>query len=145
MTHRAAHPDGIRTLLHILVIDDEERFTRLMGQLLERADYRASVALSGVEALRVCRQESPDLAVVDIFMPRTNGLDLIRRLKRDFETVKIIAMSGGGTIAGRDCLELAREAGADATLRKPVSVAKVLEAVAEVLGQTPAPPESEQG
>ena len=130
---------------HILVIDDEERFIRLMAQLLERAEYRASVALSGVEGLRLCRQDPPDLAVVDIFMPRTNGLDLIRRLKRDFDTVRIIAMSGGGAIAGRDCLELAQEAGADATLRKPVSVAQVLEAISGVLGTGPGSPDSEPG
>ena len=145
MTHSGAQPDGVQALQHILVIDDEERFIRLMAQLLERAEYRASVASNGVEALRLCRQDPPDLAVVDIFMPRTNGLDLIRRFKRDFPSLKIIAMSGGGPIAGRDCLELALEAGANATLRKPVSVAKVLAAVSDVLGAQDIPPPSPHG
>ena len=50
--------------------------------------------------------------MVDIFMPQVNGLDVIRRLKKEKSEIKIVAISGGGTIAGRNCLELAAEAGA---------------------------------
>ena len=103
---------------HILVIDDEEKFTWLVDQLLTRSDYKVTVASSGIDGLRLYKEEPADLVIVDVFMPRTSGLDVIRRLKRDSPQAKIIAISGGGDIAGRDCLELAAEAGAECTIRK---------------------------
>ncbi len=111
---------------HILVLDDEERVTQVLALVLSQSDYRTSVATTPRDGMRILREQEVDLLVVDIFMPKVNGLDIIRRLKRELPEVKILAISGGGTIAGRDCLALADEAGADVTLRKPLT-AKVLE------------------
>jgi len=118
---------------HILVLDDEEALSDVLAQLLGRGEYRASVATTPREGMRILWDEHVDLLIVDIFMPKVNGLDVIRRLKREKPEIKIIAISGGGTIAGRDCLELAAEAGADVTLRKPLKAASVTSTVRELL------------
>lgn len=106
---------------HILVIDDEERVNKVLALSLAQFDYRTSVATTPRDGLRTLRDEQVDLLIVDIFMPKVSGLDLIRRLKREMPKVKILAISGGGLIAGRDCLELGVEASADDTLRKPLT------------------------
>lgn len=62
--------------------------------------------------MQILWDEHVDLLIVDIFMPRVNGLDVIRRLKKEKSEIKIVAISGGGTIAGRNWLELAAAAGA---------------------------------
>ena len=120
---------------HILVLDDEERITQVLAQVLGQSDYRTSAATTPRDGLRILRQEQVDLLVVDIFMPKVSGLDIIRRLKREMPEVKILAISGGGTIAGRDCLVLADEAGADVTLRKPLTAKAIAAAVGELFDE----------
>jgi DNA-binding response OmpR family regulator len=121
------------TLQHILVLDDEERVTQVLALSLAQFDYRTSVATTPRDGLRILREEQVDLLIVDIFMPKVSGLDMIRRLKREMPKVKILAISGGGLIAGRDCLELAVEAGADGSLRKPLTAKALTETVRELL------------
>ena len=118
---------------HILVLDDEERVTEVLALSLGQFNYKTSVATTPRDGLRALRDEQVDLLIVDIFMPKVNGLDMIRRLKREMPDVKILAISGGGLIAGRDCLELAVEAGADAILRKPLRAKLLTDTVSELL------------
>ena len=87
------------------------------------------------DGMRILWDQHVDLLSGALFMPRVNGLDIIRRLKMEKSEVKIVAISGGGTIAGCNCLELATEAGADTTLRKPLRAASVAGAVKELLPQ----------
>ena len=62
-------------------------------------------------------------------MPDMNGLDLIRRLRKNFSHVKIIAMSGGGPMAGKNVLELAKERGAMHAFGKPFKLEELKEAI----------------
>src|SRR5262249_41001342 len=66
------------------------------------------------------RQHPADIVLVDIFMPRKNGVDTIRELVRDYPDTVCIAMSADGDPLRRNALEFAREAGARLTLRQPV-------------------------
>ena len=122
---------------HILIIDDEERVTQLLALLLGKSAYRTSVATTPRDGMRILREDEVDVLVVDIFMPKVSGLDIIRRLKRELPKVKILAISGGDTIAGRDCLELAVEAGADGILRKPLTSKSLTDSIQEILPEPP--------
>lgn len=117
----------------ILLVDDEERVLLVLGTICSSEGYKVLKANGGREALDVCREEHVDLVILDIYMPDMNGLDLIRRLRSNFRHTKIIAISGGGAMAGKDVLQLARERGATHTFGKPFQLQKLKEAIQELL------------
>ena len=77
-----------KTLPRILIVDDEEKNRRLLETLL-RSDYETRSAADGMEALDTVREFRPDLVLLDVMMPRLNGFDTTRELKRDPDTKNI--------------------------------------------------------
>ena len=65
----------------ILVVDDEPRIARLVRDFLESAGFAVISAADGQEALMRARTEHPDLIVLDLGLPRLDGLDVTRRLR----------------------------------------------------------------
>ena len=105
-----------------------------MKLLLERAAFEVEVAPDGTRALELQRARAADVLITDIFMPETDGLELIGLFKREFPRVGIIAMSGGGVRArGAFYLSTAETAGADAILQKPFESSALLEAVRKIV------------
>jgi len=115
----------------ILIIDDEEQVRRLFQVALAEAGYRVLTAESGPHGLRLLQHQEVDLMLVDIFMPETDGLDLIPRLRATRPTSKIIAMSGGSW--EWDYLDSAKQLGANDTLKKPFSQQELLDVVSSQL------------
>ncbi|HEX4968442.1 MAG TPA: response regulator [Nitrospiraceae bacterium] len=115
----------------ILLIDDEESVRMLFQMALAQAGYHVLTAESGSHGLRLLQQQEVDLALVDIFMPEMDGLELIRRLRAARPTSKIIAMSGGSW--EWDYLDTAKQLGANSTLKKPFSLQELLAAVSSQL------------
>ena len=84
------------------------------------------------------RRAPPDVLITDIFMPETDGLEIIARCKNEFPSVKIVAISGGGDkVRNETYLSIAGVAGADAVLPKPFEAAALLETLR---GLAAAPP-----
>ena len=73
----------------ILVVDDEGSNVRLLEALLAPKNYQVSTALSGEEALERIAADSPDLVLLDVMMPRTNGFEVCARLKGQTATAGI--------------------------------------------------------
>jgi CheY-like chemotaxis protein len=118
----------------ILVTDDNEDMVLSMKLLLERAGYEVMTAGDGNAAFEVQRCSPCDILITDIFMPEADGLETIDRFKREFPTVKILAMSaGGGRMKNLRYLTMASVAGADATLAKPFDPAVLLETLGGLL------------
>ncbi|NLG26846.1 MAG: response regulator, partial [Chloroflexi bacterium] len=69
--------------MRILVVDDEVQIVRVLRGYLEQSGYAVLTAHDGREALRIARQDKPDLVVLDLMLPGLNGLDVIRALRRD--------------------------------------------------------------
>jgi YesN/AraC family two-component response regulator len=82
--------------------------------------------------MRVMRLEQPDMVITDILMPEQDGFGIIRSMRQEFPAVKIIAISGGGTVGSLDLLETARRLGADASLAKPIEAERLFEIVNEL-------------
>src|SRR2546422_179515 len=80
----------------ILVMDDDELLRGALRVVLEAAGYEVIEAADGNAGLRLEREQSADLVLVDIFMPERDGLEVIRALRTEIPQPKIIAMSGGG-------------------------------------------------
>jgi len=109
----------------ILVIDDDANLLRVMGVLLERANYSYHTASNGVEGLAVAESMKPDLIVLDVAMPFMKGTEVCRRLREKTATrrVPIIMMSNLERVEDK----LAGfQAGADDYVTKPVNPRELL-------------------
>jgi CheY-like chemotaxis protein len=115
---------------HILVVDDEPMAADLLKRFLSHCGYRVSTAADGVDALAVCDRDEPHLVLTDLRMPRMDGLELIRKLRVDRESVRIIAMTGN-TLMGGDGDALS--AGAEMVLRKPLKLSELRQHVENML------------
>jgi CheY-like chemotaxis protein len=73
----------------VLVVDDEPDIAQLFARYLERAGYRVQLAASATEALRLARAEQPDLIILDLVLPKTDGFTALEWLKLDPSTAAI--------------------------------------------------------
>ena len=124
----------------ILVVDDEPQIVRLVRAYLEEAGFRVVIASDGEQALYVARHEKPDLVVLDLLMPRMDGLEFSRRIRRE-RNVPIIILTARAEEADRI---VGLELGADDYVTKPFSPREVVARVRAVLRRAQAPPEQTQ-
>jgi len=117
----------------ILVIDDEVQIRALLREMLERAGYEVMDAPDGEEGIRLYRENPADLVITDIIMPKKEGLETIVDLRAEFPEVKIIAISGGGTIGPDSYLQIAEGFGAIRIFTKPFKMEELLAAIQELL------------
>ena len=120
--------------VRVLVIDDERDTRDTMRHLLEGEGFDVLVAADGSEGIRLMRSTSVDVVVTDIFMPGKEGIETIYELRREFPRTKIIVMSGGGGSKGMDFLSVARELGAEKSLKKPFQPRELIDAVHALSG-----------
>src|SRR6266850_2439721 len=118
----------------VLVIDDHEDVRTSLRRILEEAGHRVLEAAEGESALGLLRGTKVDLVVTDLFMPGQDGIVTIRRIRKEYPAVKIIAMSGGGFGGQLDLLKDAVLLGAATALRKPIGSEELLEAIRTTLG-----------
>jgi len=119
----------------ILIIEDDEQLREFLRLALEDEGHTVTLTQNGAEGVTRYRQSPTDLILTDIFMPEKEGLEAIMELRREFPTIKIIAMSGGSdrTSSNFYVLDLAKKFGAYRTLMKPFDVATILDVVSETL------------
>jgi CheY-like chemotaxis protein len=120
-------------MARILVADDGEDIREILRMMLSAAGYEVLVAPDGDSALTLMRAEPIDLIITDIFMPGKEGIETIIELRRDFPSVKIIAMSGGGQMGELHYLEDAVKLGAVRSILKPFRADEILAVVREAL------------
>src|SRR5215207_8430454 len=96
----------------VLLADDDPGLRRLIGTTLGTEDFDLLQATDGQEALEIARQRHPELVLLDVNMPKMNGFEVCRSLKRDSETasIKVVMLTARGTDVDR---AQGREAGAD--------------------------------
>jgi len=113
----------------ILVVDDEVQITRVLRAYLEQAGFAVSTAYDGREALRLARQESPDLIILDLMLPEVDGLDVCRALRKE-SGVPIIMLTARVEETDR---VIGLELGADDYVTKPFSPRELLARIRAVL------------
>lgn len=84
----------------VLVVDDEERILNFLRSKLRASGYEVLTASNGIEALEQAQAQEPDLIVLDVLMPRMNGLEALKEL-RTFSSVPVIILSAKGADADR--------------------------------------------
>jgi two-component system, OmpR family, alkaline phosphatase synthesis response regulator PhoP len=113
----------------VLVVDDDVKTVELVKLYLNRDGYGVYVAYDGIEALRVARENKPDLVVLDLMLPGCDGLEVCRTLKHE-SGVPVIVLTGRATY--EDQVEVF-ERGADDYVTKPFSPRDLVSRVAMLL------------
>jgi two-component system, OmpR family, alkaline phosphatase synthesis response regulator PhoP len=125
----------------ILVVDDEPNIRRLI-QVHLSPDYEVDLASDGSEALELVRTRRPDLIILDVMMPGTDGFRVLQALKGDPRTtdIRVIMLTARG---GDDPIRRGWEEGTDLYLTKPFNpeeLRRVVDRMAAVLGTPDDPP-----
>src|SRR6266704_2334736 len=116
----------------VLVVDDDQRNVRLMESILRSSGYQVLKAYNGEEALRIVEDDSPDLLLLDVMMPKMSGFELCQRLKGRYETRLLPIIMVTALNALEDKVQ-ALEYGADDFLSKPINKVELLAKVRSVL------------
>ena len=118
----------------ILVVDDEKDITSLLRLRLEASGYDVLEAYDGQEALKIAQEESPDLIVLDLMLPKMDGYKVCRMLKFDerFKHIPIIIFTA--RIQESD-QKMGMEVGADAYVTKPFEPQVLMAKIQELITQ----------
>jgi two-component system, response regulator RegA len=108
----------------VLVIDDDDIFRHRLARAMASRGWEASEAGDAETALEKAATHSPDLAVVDLRLPETSGLEIVRRLRELDDTICIIMLTGYGSIA---TALTATKLGADHYLTKPADADQIVQ------------------
>jgi DNA-binding NtrC family response regulator len=121
------------TNARILVVDDENDIRELVREILSEEGYAVDTAGTAAEARAACALQAPDLVLLDIWMPDTDGISLLREWQQTQAlTAPVVMMSGHGTV--ETAVEATRLGAVD-YVEKPLSLAKLLRTVQRALDE----------
>jgi DNA-binding NtrC family response regulator len=115
---------------YILIVDDEPDIRELVKDILEDEGYRATTASDGQSAREFLKEHTPQLILLDIWMPDIDGVSLLREFKQNDASLTVVMMSGHGTI--ETAIEATRLGACD-FIEKPLSTAKLIRSVETAL------------
>lgn len=116
----------------ILLIDDNEAVRESLGEILKMENHEVHIAENGVNGMKVCKKNSFDIIISDLFMPDKDGFEVIREIKSESYKSKLIAISGFGN-SNNTYLTMAKKMGADAIISKPINFSTFIDKINELL------------
>jgi len=120
-------------MARILVIDDEEDVRFTLVKILRLEGHDVVEAENGSQGLIRQKEEPFNLVICDLIMPEKEGLATIQELRASYPSLKILAITGGGTHQFSGYLDLAAQSGANQTLMKPFANNDLLRSVNQCL------------
>jgi len=114
----------------VLIVDDEPSILQSLSGLLSDEGFDVATAANGYEALKVIDAESPDLVLLDIWMPGLDGIETLKEIKKDNPHIQVIIITGHGTI---ETAVRATKLGAFDLIEKPLSIDKIIVAINNAL------------
>lgn len=119
----------------ILIVDDEEHIVELLNFNLKNSGYETLIATDGIEAVKIAKEEKPNLILLDLMIPGIDGFDVCKEIKKekDMKNTSIIILTAKGEELDKI---LGLELGADDYITKPFSVRELLARVKAVLRRT---------
>jgi DNA-binding response OmpR family regulator len=117
----------------VIIAEDDEKQAELLRRYLEREGHAVTTVGDGLAALEAVRQGEPDLLVLDVMMPRADGLDVVRILRAEQREVPVLMLTARST---EDDLLLGLDLGADDYVTKPYSPRELMARVRTLLRRT---------
>jgi CheY-like chemotaxis protein len=117
----------------MLVVDDEPIIRQRLKELGESLGFEVTAAINGVEAIRLFRQVSPDIVVLDLYMPGINGLTVMAKLREIHPDCPIILITG--FLPYEKLIQITSGTRPDGCLAKPLSIAKTANLILDLVGR----------
>jgi two-component system cell cycle response regulator DivK len=117
----------------VLIVEDNELNMKLFRDLLEAHGYETVQTREGLEALKLAREHSPDLILMDIQLPEVSGLEVTKWIKGD-EVLRHIPVIAVTAFAMKGDEQKIRDGGCEAYIAKPISVSNFIDTVRKFLG-----------
>ena len=112
----------------ILIVDDEQGILDFFNKALSKEGYKVVTALNGLEAIKLVREEKPELVILDIKMPGIDGIETLKRLRWLNKKTIVIMLSAYGTM---DSAKEALKLGAHDYVTKPIKLDYIKEVIKE--------------
>lgn len=115
----------------ILIVDNEPNIVMALEYALKKSGFDVFIALSGEEAIEICKKQIPCLMILDIMMPHMDGYEVLNIIKHDdkMQSIKTIFLSAKNK--SKD-IEKGLQAGAEDYVTKPFSTKKLIEKIAHL-------------
>lgn len=110
----------------LLIVDDQYGIRILLNEIFQKEGYQTFQAANGVQALDIVKNEQPGLVVLDMKIPGMDGLEILKRVKKDYPDIKVIIMTAYGEL---DMIQEAIDHGAVTHFSKPFDIEEILSAV----------------
>ena len=114
----------------VLIVDDEAPLVTLLKQTFSNEGYEVAQARDGIDCMNKVAAFRPDVILMDIMMPKLDGVDTTRLIRRNrsYQDTIVVALSAKSDTATRDAM---RQAGANLFMRKPFSITRLVSRVGE--------------
>lgn len=117
-------------MAEVLIADDSEFMRNLLREILEGQHEIVGEVENGVEAVEVFQEEDPDIVLMDIVMPVTDGIEATVEIKNDYPDANVIMCT---SVDQQEKMKEAVKAGADGYITKPFQEPNVMEAIQEIV------------
>jgi DNA-binding response OmpR family regulator len=114
----------------VLLVDDEAEFAATLAERLTLRGMDARVASRGEEALQLLQSDPPHLVVLDVMMPGLGGMEVLRRIKRQYPKIQVVLLTG---MTAAVEVEEARRLGAFDCLMKPLRIEELIRVIGEAI------------
>ncbi len=123
-------PETLQDERRILIVDDERVLNDMLNECMRASGYEVDSAYDGVEGIGMLRFKKYHLLLLDIRMPRKDGLEVLKFVKEEYPDLKVIIVTG---LASMDEIKNTVKMGAFACIKKPFRIDKILEKVSQAL------------
>lgn len=110
----------------ILIVDDQFGIRILLNEVFQKEGYQTFQAANGVQALDIVTKEIPDLVLLDMKIPGMDGIEILKRMKKLDQEIRVIIMTAYGEL---DMIQEAKDLGALTHFAKPFDIDDLREAV----------------
>jgi PAS domain S-box-containing protein len=118
--------------IHVLVVDDDARIRELMSEALAREEFQVATAENGAVALEKMRQDLPEIVVMDLAMPKMDGVEALRQIRQNWGLLPVIILTG---FTENEHMKRAMEFSPFTLLAKPCPITQLSQTIRSLLPQ----------
>lgn len=116
----------------ILIVDDQYGIRILLNEVLKKEGYETLQAANGPDAIKLAKDENPDLVLLDMKIPGMDGIEILKKMKSDNQAIRAIIMTAYGEL---DMIQEAKQIGAIMHVPKPFDIDDIRKTVKDHLIQ----------